>query len=501
MSDHRDTDALDEERPADVPVDETVETAANDTTSRDPDDASHDTDDAVAADEPRGPELRLAYDSHSEIGLVRKNNQDSGYASAGLLAVADGMGGAAAGDLASAVAIQMVRRADREERVHGDDMLELLAGALDQANEKIADLVADDPMLEGMGTTFTGALFDGHQLGLIHIGDSRAYLLRDGELTRLTHDHSWVQSLVDEGKITEEEAAYHPHRSLLLKVLNGHAANDPDTGLVDVRAGDRLLFCSDGLCGLVEDGLIRDIMARHDGRTEVLRDLVEEAHHEGGIDNITIVVADVVDGPGDSDVHVIGAAAEREIPQVGRRESTLRTSPASTDDAPVPGAPEPKATEASRDDEGERYAPQLAPRRTLWRRLLVFFLAMALVIGLLYAAFAWTRTQYYVGASQGQVAVYRGIDQKVLGRSLGEVVAVEQTRLEDLPPYLRESLGRTIPARDMADAQRVTRDLKDAADKCIRVRQAAQNPPTTPPNPDPSASPTPGPTPDPAEGC
>ena len=180
----------------------------------------------------------LRFVSHSEIGLVRKNNQDSGFASPTLLVVADGMGGAAAGDLASAVAIDTIKRivpdpqSGEDPPTAGEEMLEVLAGAIHKANDRIADLVASDYSLDGMGTTVTSAMFDGTALGVAHIGDSRAYLLRDGILERLTHDHSWVQSLVDEGKISLEEAAVHPHRSLLLKVLNGQAANDPDLTIV-----------------------------------------------------------------------------------------------------------------------------------------------------------------------------------------------------------------------------------------------------------------------------
>src|SRR4249920_1072875 len=155
--------------------------------------------------------LQLRYVTHSEIGLIRKNNQDSGYASPHLLVVADGMGGAAAGDLASAVAIDTMRKI--EAPTTGQEMLEVLAGAIQQANDKIAELVESDLSLEGMGTTVTGAIFDGTQLGLAHIGDSRAYLFRGGHLQRLTRDHTWVQSLVDDGKISENEAAGHPHRS------------------------------------------------------------------------------------------------------------------------------------------------------------------------------------------------------------------------------------------------------------------------------------------------
>ena len=198
--------------------------------------------------------LQLSYVAHSEIGLIRKNNQDSGYASPHLLVVADGMGGAAAGDLASAVTIDTIRNIDGPTA--GDQMLEVLASAIHQANDKIAELIESDLSLEGMGTTVTGAMFDGTQLGVAHIGDSRAYLLRDGHLKRLTHDHTWVQSLVDDGKISESEAAMHPHRSLLLKVLNGQPTNDPDLTIVPVVAGDRLMFCSDGVCGLIDDDVI-----------------------------------------------------------------------------------------------------------------------------------------------------------------------------------------------------------------------------------------------------
>ncbi len=219
--------------------------------------------------------LQLRYVSHSEIGPVRKNNQDSGFASPHLLVVADGMGGAAAGDLASAVAIDTIKRLDTQPEPDTGTMLEV--------RRRTAPRQRPDRRpgrrrlhLEGMGTTVTGALFDGSQLGLAHIGDSRAYLLRDGRLERLTHDHSWVQSLVDDGKITEAEAAVHPHRSLLLKVLNGQPANDPDLTLVPLQAGDRLMFCSDGVCGLVDDAEIAAAMRVPDLQ-QALDQLVGEA--------------------------------------------------------------------------------------------------------------------------------------------------------------------------------------------------------------------------------
>src|SRR5215210_1767053 len=282
--------------------------------------------------------LTLRFASHSEIGLVRKNNQDSGYASRHLLVVADGMGGAAAGDLASAVAIQTISQIDAP--TPADQMLDVLARALHEANDRIADLVEADYALEGMGTTVTGALFDGHELGLAHIGDSRAYLFRDGSLERLTHDHSWVQSLVDDGKIDEAEAAVHPHRSLLLKVLNGQPVNEPDLTRLALAVGDRLLFCSDGLCGLVDDATIAEALRDADLDTALHR-LVAEARAEGGIDNITVILADVVESEGTSGAVVLGAAAERGLPPGGPATgATARAGEATPDDS---GSGEPAA--------------------------------------------------------------------------------------------------------------------------------------------------------------
>src|SRR5262245_23462518 len=153
--------------------------------------------------------LALRYAATSDVGRGRKNDQDSGFASEHLLVVADGMGGAAAGDIASAETVQVMRRL---HGAHPDDMLGALAGAVQRANDRLGEIVEEDPSVEGMGTTVTAMMFDGDVMGLAHIGDSRAYLLRDGHLQQLTQDHTFVQGLVDEGRITEDEARTHPHR-------------------------------------------------------------------------------------------------------------------------------------------------------------------------------------------------------------------------------------------------------------------------------------------------
>ena len=295
--------------------------------------------------------LQLRYAAHSETGLIRKNNQDSGLASPHLLVVADGMGGAAAGDLASAVAIDTIRKI--EGPTEGKQMLEVLAGAIDAANTKIAELVEADVSLEGMGTTLTGVMFDGVELGLAHIGDSRGYLYRDGQLERLTHDHTWVQSLVDDGKISESEAALHPHRSLLLKVLNGQTTNDPDLTIVPVKAGDRLMLCSDGVCGLINDDMIETALHLPDLNDAVKR-LVVESLHEGGIDNITVIVADVVEAGGDDEVIVLGAASEQPIRAPGAPRRQLAEDVDDPEDTLVTRLAD---NEPPAEDE-ERYSPQ-----------------------------------------------------------------------------------------------------------------------------------------------
>jgi serine/threonine protein phosphatase PrpC len=233
--------------------------------------------------------------AYSEIGLVRKANQDSGFVAPDMLLVADGMGGAAAGDLASACAVLDLRHVV-DEPVDPDEALDTFHTAVLQANAHLAGLIVREPALDGMGTTICGALFDGRRLNMVHIGDSRAYLLRDGELQRLTNDHSYVQSLINEGRLDEEGARHHAHRSLLLKVLNGQPDVDPDVFTVDLQPGDRLMFCSDGLCGLVRDAALA-LALRLPDLDDAMEELVGLAHAAGGSDNITIILSDVVEEP------------------------------------------------------------------------------------------------------------------------------------------------------------------------------------------------------------
>ncbi len=417
--------------------------------------------------------LALRYLAHSEIGLVRKNNQDSAYASPTMLMVADGMGGAAAGDLASAIAISQLAQADAAHPT-GDAMLPAAEAAISRASAVISDLVATDPSLDGMGSTVCGVIFDGEQLALANVGDSRAYRYRDGQLARLSRDHSWVQSLIDEGRITEAEALEHPHRSLILKVVNGQPQHTPDLELVDVAAGDRLLICSDGLCGMVTDEVIA---ARVDGPLDdVMAALIRVAHLEGGQDNITIILADVVEGEPEGTPQILGSAALIDTNDLGS-ESTLVQRLAQPAARP---RPDPLAGEVA------RYAPTNR-RHGLARAKVALTVLVALAV-LGGAGGFWyfvTQEQYYVGANNQYLGIFQGVPEPVFNLPLSHLVQADTTRITDLPPYYQEQVHQTLPATSLDAARASLVMLQTKATECIKQRQQWHNPPSATPTPTP----------------
>lgn len=262
--------------------------------------------------------LRLRYAVRSHVGNVREGNEDSAYAGSRLAVVADGMGGHAAGEVASSAAISSLAHLDEDEV--GVDLLDALAAAVQEANDHLREMVDAEPGLDGMGTTLTVLLASGSRLGVAHVGDSRAYLLREGELTLVTHDQTLVQRMVDEGRITLEQAERHPRRALLTQALDGREGVEPDLSLRELRRGDRYLLCSDGLSGVVHEETIAETLGISDPDTAAER-LIELALKGGGPDNVTVVIADVVDDiAGLSDTPMVaGAAAEKDsVPGAAR---------------------------------------------------------------------------------------------------------------------------------------------------------------------------------------
>ncbi|MEU8802190.1 PP2C family serine/threonine-protein phosphatase [Spirillospora sp. NPDC048819] len=231
----------------------------------------------------------LRFAAGTDVGQRRKVNEDSAFAGPRLLAVADGMGGHPHGDVASRTAIEVIVGLPLT-----DDPAAGLAAGVAEIADRLDDLVREDPELAGMGTTLTAMAWDGVRFAVAHIGDSRAYVLRAGDLIQLTRDHTMVQSLVDGGQLTKEEAARHPRGSALIKALQTGSSAEPDVFQQNARPGDRYLLCSDGLSGFVAPEEIRETMARAASPADAVARLIELANEAGGQDNITCVVADVI---------------------------------------------------------------------------------------------------------------------------------------------------------------------------------------------------------------
>ena len=429
--------------------------------------------------------LSLDYAALSDVGRVRRNNEDSAYAGPHLLLLADGMGGAAAGEVASAAAVQVIRRLDSPE-ISGEDMIEALAGAVHRANERLSELVEEDPEREGMGSTVTALMFDGKQMGLAHLGDSRAYRMRDGQLYQLSHDHTFVQSLVDEGRISKEEAFTHPHRNLILRVLDGRPDSDPDLEMLEVRAGDRLLLCSDGLPDYVSDDVIKASMA--DGTPDsVVVELITHALEAGSNDNVTCVVADVIETQPASGVapQLVGAAAELAQGSTGRGEPT--TAIRGSGHGGGGGA-----HAAALDPEELRYAPR-PPKRFPWlRRFGVLVVILGLIVGGGWFAYSWTQKQYYVGTDGDYVAIFKGVEGDIPGLTLSKVYEQQTLEVDSLPTYSREQVEANIQADDLAGARSIVSELQHTADECAKAK--------TKPTPSPTPKPTPRPSTPPATG-
>ena len=395
--------------------------------------------------------LSLRYAARSDVGLIREGNEDSGYAGPSLLAVADGMGGHAAGEVASSVAVSTL--ATLEDDVPSTELLDALATAVNQANEAISDMVEKHPQLDGMGTTLTALLWSGRRVGLVHVGDSRAYLLRNGQIQQITHDHTFVQQLQDEGRITADEAAVHPQRSLLLRALDGRSNPEPDLSVREVHLGDRYLVCSDGLSGVVSDAQLGAVLTDSDLESAV-DTLVDLALRAGGPDNITCIVADVVEVDANPSEHplVVGAAAEK-------RKTATADHTSEIDMAGSPSGSEPRRP--------------THPRNVLWVRGLIGLVVVAVLAGG-WGAYAWSQRQYYIGADAERVAIFKGLHQKIVGKSLSSLYERQDILLADLPEFDRQSVQeKTIFADNLDDARKTVDRLRAQAAQCQHQREQA----------------------------
>lgn len=470
----------------------------------------------------------LRYAVRSDVGLLREGNEDSAYAGPRLLAVADGMGGYEAGEVASAAVIKSVAPLDRAPMPESA-LIDAFADAVTAAKQNLRSIVEADPAVGSMGTTLTAMLWSGATAAICHIGDSRAYLLRDGDLYQITRDHTFVQALIDQGRIRPDEASTHPQRSLLLRALDGRTDADPDLSLLTAELGDRFLLCSDGLPVAVTDEEILTTLAEISDPAQVVLELIEQAIRGGGPDNITCIVADMIDTDRSqfaaTTVPVVaGAAASAEnaqtksfskipadtgsgmtrlggVPTVpGGPAGTGPAAPGGSAGSPA-GASGPaswqghggtavdveRATAATgaRATAGARSGSRAAPsarrsrdRRRTRRRwpvmttLIVLFIL--LIGGGLAVGYEVIRGQYYVGESNGQVAIFRGINDKVLGLKLYSVYQATNIPVSGVTVAAAAELRRSDTG-SLATAQQFLSNIRKQYNTCQAAHAAVRN--------------------------
>jgi protein phosphatase len=354
----------------------------------------------------------------------------------------------AAGDVASNIVIAAM--APLDEDVPGDALVDALRHAVGTANQQLRDTVDANPSLEGMGTTLTAVLFSGSKIGMVHIGDSRAYMVRQGEFAQITKDDTYVQMLVDEGRISPEEASSHPQRSLLTRALDGRDI-DPEYSVRQVLKGDRYLICSDGLSGVVSSETIGENMRDIADPQVCVERLVQLALRGGGPDNITVVIADATDADIVEQAPIVGGAAARD-----RGNNTVAdSSSAAARAAALQQPPRPAQPDAN---SYERDEPE--PKRHPVRTSLLLLVLLAVLGGGLWLGYRYTQDQYYVGATEsGQLAIFRGVPGQIAGLDLSSVNETSSARLDDLTTVAQDRVKQGIQADSRPDAQRQLAEL------------------------------------------
>jgi protein phosphatase len=419
--------------------------------------------------------LILRYAVRSDLGLVRGNNEDSVYAGPRLLAIADGMGGHAAGEVASKIVIGTLEHLDEDRPI--PDLMAALRDAVDDANRRIAEAVQRDSELNGMGTTLTALRFTEGRVGLVHVGDSRAYLLRGDVLAQITHDDTYVQHLVDSGHLTPDEAKDHPRKSVILRALSGVEV-EPDIAIREARAGDRYLLCTDGLSDVISAETIFETLAIADPQESADR-LVELALRGGGPDNVTVIVADVAEarvGDAVDDMPVVGGAFVDHTADEERDGETPAQRAANLSRPVAKAKPEqPKQSWLRR-----------------WRSALIVVGVLVVAFAALTATYAWTQTQYYVGHAGTEVAVFRGVDTSFGPLKFYNIERSTDIQLHDLEPAYRSQVESGITADNKVDAGRIVDDLRThLLPICVTSGLGAGTGTTAPTT---SATPSPSPT-------
>lgn len=482
----------------------------------------------------------------SDVGTVRANNQDSSFAGEHLIAICDGMGGHAGGDTASSIAIRSLAHIEQDDTGGDVEVISrMMETSVMAAHDAIVGKAKRERKLAGMGTTVTAvALVAGYWV-VAHIGDSRAYLLRDGHLSRITCDHSYVQHLIDTGRITPAEAKNHPQRNVVMRVLGDFDIDPhPDISIRKAHPADRWLLCSDGLCGVLEDSTIKETMTALADQGECAQRLVQMALRAGSTDNVTAVIADAtlaLDADAFDLPHqtpLVGGAASRNLePIADIVNEPVATAPALRDDhSPAkraaalmqpadtqhndaaPASAEPSTTRvvqpsAVREETGERDNPDTgeipvvqkpdgrlsadpndpevakairnehveqkkATRAKHQRNRLAIVIAILLAVAVLFGAgtgtYMWSQTRYYVGNSNGKVAIYQGVPTNLFGLALSHEVSSTSITVSNLPQTWRDQLNRGISVGSLDEAQSHVGIIRSEMNKFKKQQESEQ---------------------------
>lgn len=391
-------------------------------------------------------ERQLTTAAVTDTGRSRERNEDAMIAGEAVFAVADGMGGHLAGDVAAATALLPVEALDGRVYPDAASARAALLDAILAANAAVVRKAADDPGLRGMGTTLTATIVEGRRLHVGHVGDSRAYLIRDGALTQLTRDHTLVAHLIEKGQITEEEAATHPHRSIVTRAIGVDVDIDVDTLTIELEDGDEVLLCSDGLTGPLSDEEILQTLLDNADVEEAAQALVDLANDHGGPDNITVVLLRYEsDEPRDGD-------HDPRTPAVIRPDREASESP---DWAEAMG----RLGRFSRGDERRSSAaapeePRTGPPR--WQRVLVVLLVVVGLVAVSFLGARWLLSRsYYVGTTNAEVAIYQGVPGSFGPIELSWVAERTGVETDEIAPWYLRNLREGVPAADLTDARRI----------------------------------------------
>ena len=389
---------------------------------------------------------RLVATGRSDVGKVRDGNEDALLLRDSVYAVADGMGGHLAGEVASATALEPIEELDGRIFQDNAAAVTALRAAVIAANERVSQLARDNPNYRGMGTTLTAALVEGRRLHVAHVGDSRAYLLRDGHFSQLTDDHTLVQHLVDEGQITREEAARHPQRSVVTRAIGVSDDVDVDSMSLELQPRDQLLLCSDGLTGVVEDEAIARTLLEVEDPEEAVNDLIDLANDAGGPDNITVLLLryedpDAEQAPRHRTISIssrVDSGSDDWAGEMGRYASLTKGGP---------------LLDPDQDDQGRSVGAILGKATAIVLALAVF---VGVVLG--GSQFLLSRS-FFVGLDGDQVVIFEGITRELGPFELYRVTERSEVTIDEVQLWYRPQLESGFPAADLGDARNLVRNI------------------------------------------